>query len=92
MTSSRAGALSFLLCQVSLACINCRSISIVVAPKGCGEGARVLMAWHDTGAFTPTCSSTHLPGYEAKYDEIKACGVEEIYCLSVNDAFVMRQW
>jgi peroxiredoxin len=35
---------------------------------------------------------THLPGYEAKYEEIKACGVDEIFCLSVNDAFVMRQW
>ena len=44
------------------------------------------------GAFTPTCSSTHLPGYEDSYDEIKALGIDEIYCLSVNDAFVMRQW
>lgn len=44
------------------------------------------------GAFTPTCSSTHLPGYEAKYDELKALGVDEVYCLSVNDAFVMFQW
>ena len=44
------------------------------------------------GAFTPTCSTTHLPGYEAAYDEIKALGVDEVYCLSVNDAFVMRQW
>lgn len=44
------------------------------------------------GAFTPTCSSTHLPGYEEKYDEIKAQGVDEVYCLSVNDAFVMFQW
>ena len=44
------------------------------------------------GAFTPTCSSTHLPGYEKHYDEIKSMGVDEIYCLSVNDAFVMRQW
>uniref|UniRef100_A0A7S2GU28 Thioredoxin domain-containing protein n=1 Tax=Helicotheca tamesis TaxID=374047 RepID=A0A7S2GU28_9STRA len=44
------------------------------------------------GAFTPTCSSTHLPGYEAAYEEIKSLGVDEIYCLSVNDAFVMRQW
>jgi peroxiredoxin len=43
-------------------------------------------------AFTPTCSSTHLPGYEANYEAIKACGVDDIYCLSVNDAFVMRQW
>jgi peroxiredoxin len=44
------------------------------------------------GAFTPTCSSTHLPGYEAKYDELKAQGVDEVYCLSVNDAYVMNQW
>jgi thioredoxin-dependent peroxiredoxin len=44
------------------------------------------------GAFTPTCSSTHLPGYEKNYESIKAMGVDEIYCLSVNDAFVMRQW
>ena len=44
------------------------------------------------GAFTPTCSSTHLPGYEAAYDLFKAEGIDEIYCLSVNDAFVMFQW
>jgi peroxiredoxin len=44
------------------------------------------------GAFTPTCSSTHLPGYDAKYDELKAAGVDEVYCLSVNDAFTMFQW
>jgi peroxiredoxin len=44
------------------------------------------------GAFTPTCSSTHLPGFEAKYDELKAKGVDEVYCLSVNDAFTMFQW
>ncbi|WP_019531601.1 peroxiredoxin [Dasania marina] len=44
------------------------------------------------GAFTPTCSSTHLPGYEAKYEELKAKGVDEVYCISVNDAFSMFQW
>jgi len=44
------------------------------------------------GAFTPTCSSTHLPGFDEKYDELKAQGVDEIYCLSVNDAFTMFQW
>ena len=44
------------------------------------------------GAFTPTCSSTHLPGYEAAYEELKAAGIDEVYCLSVNDAFVMYQW
>ncbi len=44
------------------------------------------------GAFTPTCSSTHLPGFEAKYEELKSLGVDEVYCLSVNDAFTMFQW
>lgn len=44
------------------------------------------------GAFTPTCSSTHLPGYEEKYDEFKKLGIDEVYCLAVNDAFVMYQW
>jgi thioredoxin-dependent peroxiredoxin len=44
------------------------------------------------GAFTPTCSTSHLPRYEELYDEFKAQGVDEIYCLSVNDAFVMYQW
>ena len=44
------------------------------------------------GAFTPTCSSNHLPRYEALADEFKSLGVDEIYCISVNDAFVMFQW
>ena len=44
------------------------------------------------GAFTPTCSTTHLPGYDAAYEEIKSLGIDEVYCVSVNDAFVMFQW
>lgn len=44
------------------------------------------------GAFTPTCSSNHLPRYEELFEEFKSLGVDEIYCLSVNDAFVMFQW
>lgn len=44
------------------------------------------------GAFTPTCSSTHLPGFEKQYNEIIQQGVDEVYCLSVNDAFTMFQW
>lgn len=44
------------------------------------------------GAFTPTCSSNHLPRYEELADEFKSQGVDEIYCISVNDAFVMFQW
>lgn len=44
------------------------------------------------GAFTPTCSSTHLPGYEIEYNSIKALGIDEVYALSVNDSFVMDNW
>jgi len=44
------------------------------------------------GAFTPTCSNSQLPGFEDRYDEFKANGVDEIWCTAVNDAFVMFQW
>ena len=44
------------------------------------------------GAFTPTCSSLQCPGYEASYDDMKTMGVDEVHCMSVNDAFVMYQW
>lgn len=44
------------------------------------------------GAFTPTCSSTHLPGYVVNVDDIKAKGVDAVACLSVNDSFVMDAW
>lgn len=44
------------------------------------------------GAFTPTCSAKHVPGYLEHYDAIKAKGVDEIWCISVNDAFVMGAW
>ena len=44
------------------------------------------------GAFTPTCSAKHVPGYLAHHDHFKAAGVDEIWCVSVNDAFVMGAW
>lgn len=44
------------------------------------------------GAFTPTCSSFHAPEYEKLYDAFKEIGIDEVICLSVNDAFVMKQW
>lgn len=44
------------------------------------------------GAFTPTCTTEQLPAYERRYDELKTAGADEVYCLSVNDSFVMYQW
>ena len=55
-------------------------------------GGKKVVLFSLPGAFTPTCSSTHLPRYEELYDEIKATGVDQVICLSVNDAFVMFQW
>ena len=54
-------------------------------------GKRVVL-FAVPGAFTPTCSSTHLPGYEMEYNKLKELGMDEVYCLSVNDTFVMNSW
>jgi thioredoxin-dependent peroxiredoxin len=62
-----------------------------VTTKDIFAGKKVVL-FSLPGAFTPTCSTTHLPRYEELYAALKAAGVDEIYCLSVNDAFVMYQW
>jgi peroxiredoxin len=55
------------------------------------DGKRVVI-FSLPGAFTPTCSAYQLPGFEEKYEEFKALGIDEIYCISVNDGFVMNAW
>ncbi len=55
------------------------------------KGKRVVL-FALPGAFTPTCSSTHLPRYEELYEDIRAQDVDAVICLSVNDAFTMFQW
>jgi peroxiredoxin len=55
-------------------------------------GGKRVVLFSLPGAFTPTCSSTHLPRYEELYEEIRGLGVDDIICLSVNDAFVMFKW
>lgn len=54
-------------------------------------GKRVVL-FSLPGAFTPTCSTYQLPGYENGADDFKALGIDEIYCMSVNDSFVMNKW
>ena len=55
-------------------------------------GGKKVVLFALPGAFTPTCSAYQLPGFEEKYPEFKEAGIDEIYCLSVNDAFVMNAW
>jgi peroxiredoxin (alkyl hydroperoxide reductase subunit C) len=74
-----------------------------VATEGCAIGpnafevskltaGKKIVMFGLPGAFTPTCSAKHVPGYVAHAAEFKAKGVDEVWCLSVNDAFVMGAW
>jgi len=54
-------------------------------------GKRVIL-FSLPGAFTPTCSTYQLPGFEQNYQTFKDLGIDEIYCISVNDSFVMNKW
>ena len=55
------------------------------------DGKKVVL-FAVPGAFTPTCSAAHLPGFVVKYDDIIAKGVDTVACISVNDVFVMNAW
>ena len=55
------------------------------------SGKRVVV-FSLPGAFTPTCSTYQLPGYDEMFPEFEALGIDEIYCISVNDSFVMNAW
>ena len=55
-------------------------------------GNKKIVLFSLPGAFTPTCSSQQLPRFEEEYDRIKELGIDEVYCISVNDSFVMNAW
>src|SRR6201990_543478 len=73
------------------------------AREGCTIGANSFSVSHETagkrvvifglpGAFTPTCSARHVPGYVEAAADLSAAGIDEVWCVSVNDAFVMSAW
>lgn len=64
-----------------------QSLSVTELAKG-----KKIVIFGLPGAYTPTCSAQHVPGYVANFDQLKAKGVDEIWCMAVNDGFVMAAW
>jgi len=67
--------------------ISPKPVSVAEATQG-----KRIVIFGLPGAYTPTCSAKHVPGYLAAYDQLKAKKVDEIWCVSVNDGFVMAAW
>lgn len=68
------------------------SIGSVAVDVSKATAGKTIALFALPGAFTPTCSAKHVPGYAEQADAFKAAGVDEIWCVSVNDAFVMGAW
>ncbi len=62
-----------------------------IAVQDATKGKRIVI-FGLPGAYTPTCSAKHVPGYVAHYDDLRAKNIDEIWCLSVNDGYVMAAW
>lgn len=73
---------------------TCMDMAFAWSQRTSGEifNGRKVVLFALPGAFTPTCSSTHAPGYDKAHEEFKNLGVDEVICLSVNDPFVMSHW
>ena len=67
--------------------MNPQDISVTEAAKG-----KKIVIFGVPGAYTPTCSAKHVPGFVANHEKLKSKGVDEIWCVAVNDAFVMGAW
>ena len=67
--------------------INPGEVNVADATRG-----KKIALFAVPGAFTPTCSAKHVPSYVKNYDQLKAKGIDEIWCIAVNDPFVMAAW
>ena len=67
--------------------LNPKEVGVAEATKG-----KKVVIFGLPGAYTPTCSAKHVPGYVANIDKLKAKGVSEVWCMATNDAFVMGAW